>query len=161
MAFDTPGHSQWLLPRDSVHGFYRPMTLLALQIRLDMPFMREMHKIRHVIHLDPWNRLLISVILGDLYDLGRVGGNRYVTAHAFFDRGYARRWRPGGINMAVLARNFVIPGMNFMTEFDRLHRTGVIIIGAIYPDSRDKTGQTDKNNQGRFLKMLDSLQNRN
>ncbi len=161
MAIDAPRHSQWLLSCNSIHGFHWAVALLAFEARLDMSFVCEMHKIRNVVDLDPGDRPLVGIILRDLDDLGFVSGDRLVATHAFFHRWHTGRWRTSCIDMTILTGNFIFPGMDSMTEFDGLNRAGVAKISVVYPDSPDKTGQSDKDNQSRLLKILKSFQNRN
>jgi hypothetical protein len=160
MAFDAPRHSQFLLYGNSIHGFHWSVALLALQVCLDVSFVREMHKIRNIMDLDPGYWLLVGKVLCNLDNLGFVSGYRSMTTHAFFDGWDPGRWRTGRVDMTVLAGNFIFPGVNFVTEFNGLDRAVVVEISIVYPDSRNKTGQPDKHNQSRFLKMLKSFQNR-
>src|SRR6516162_2464862 len=64
MAVHAPAHAQILHLPDALHGFDRPMTLLAGDSRIHMWAMVEVDKVREIVDLDPLNRLWL---------LGRVG----------------------------------------------------------------------------------------
>ena len=161
MAIDAPRHAQGLLSGNSIHGSDGAMAGCAFQAGLDVPFVSEMHEIGNVIDFDPGYGLTVGVILRDFDDLRFIGSDRPVATHAFFHRWHAGHRRTGGIDMTVLTGNFIFPGVDSMTEFDGLKRAGVTKISAVYPDSRDKSCHPAKDNQGRFLKMSKSFQNRN
>ncbi|MEE8109057.1 MAG: hypothetical protein V3T36_07900 [Gammaproteobacteria bacterium] len=137
------------------------MTFLAFQAGLDVPFVREMHKIGYVMNFYPGYGRLVGIILRNLDNLGFAGRDGPVATHAFFNRWHAGRRRTGCIDMTILTGNFIFPGMDSMTEFDGLNRAGVAKICTVYPDSPDKTGQPGKENQSRFFKMSQGFQNRN
>ncbi len=61
-----------------------------------------------------------------------------MAAHAFANAGHAGNRRLIGIDVAVLARNFVIRGMYLVTEFDGLNRAAIRKILAVYPCANKK-----------------------
>lgn len=59
VAFDAPGHSHCCNTGNAVHCLYRAMTLLTLEVRLNVPLMRKVNKIGHIVYLDPRYRFTI------------------------------------------------------------------------------------------------------
>jgi len=135
MTIDAPWHPHRCDTGDTVHRFDRTMTFLARKTGLYMPLVREVNKVGDIVYLDPRYRLTIFPVDGQLHDLGTLAdaGQRVVTAHAFADAWYAGDGCPVGIDMATLARDLVIRGMNCVAEFDWLDGTAIGEIFAMYP----------------------------
>ena len=117
------------------------MTLLALEARLDMSLVSEVNKVGKVVNLDPRNRFAIFPIGCELHDFVAVADawHRFVTSHAFANTGYAGDGRLVCVDVAVLTRNLIVRGVYRVTEFDRLNRTAVRKIFAVYPSAGKKT----------------------
>ena len=141
MTIDAPWHFHRCNARYSVHCFDRTMTFLTRETGLYMPLVREVNKVGDVVYLYPRYRLTIFPVGGQLHDLGTLAdaGQRVVTAHAFADAWYAGDGRPVGVDMATLARNLVVRGMNCVAEFDRLDGTAIGEKFAVYPCARKKS----------------------
>lgn len=141
MTFDAPWHPHRCDTGDTVHCFDRTVTFLTFEAGLDMPLMREVNIVGNVVYLDPRYWFAIFPVSRQFHDLRTVAdsGQRFVTAHAFAHARYAGDGRPGGIDMAILARNFVIRGMNRVAEFDWLNRTAIGKKLAVYPGSRKQS----------------------
>jgi len=103
------------------------MTFLALDARPDVPFMRKVNKVGKIVNFNPRYRFTIFPVGGQFQDLRPIADAAYrvVTSHALVDTGYARNRRLVGIDVAVLARNLVVRGMNRVTELDWLNRTAI------------------------------------
>lgn len=59
MAFDAPGHSHRRNSGDAIHSFDWSVAFLAGEARLNVPLMREVNKIGHIVYLDPRYRFTI------------------------------------------------------------------------------------------------------
>ena len=137
MTIDTPRHPHRCNTRNSIHRLHGSVAILTRErrFRIDVPLVRKVNKIRNVVNLNPRNRFTIFPVGGQLQDLRTFADAGYgvVTSHAFADAGYAGNWRLVSINVAMLARNFVIRGVYSMTEFDWLDRTSIGEIFAVDP----------------------------
>ena len=113
-----------------------------------MAFMREVNIVRNIVHFDPRYWFTIFPVGGQLQYLRTFAdtGYRVVTSHAFADAGYAGNRRLVGIDVAMLARNFVVRGMYFVTEIDWLNRTAIGEIFAVYP-SANKQADHDNHSE--------------
>ena len=123
MTFDAPRHVQRLDFGNPVHGFHGAVTLLTLEICLDMPLVREMHEVRNVVDFYPRNRFLSLPVTENLHDFWPVPHTGYLgmTARTTIHTGHARTGRAAGIDVAILTGNFIFPRMNAVTEFDGLN----------------------------------------
>src|SRR3989442_6668809 len=54
------------LGREGRHGLDRAMARLALVPRAHMRLVLEVGELRQLVHADPWNRLLLRIVLGEL-----------------------------------------------------------------------------------------------
>ena len=135
MTIDTPRHPHRGNTGNTIHCLNGTVTFLTRQSRLDMAFMREVNIVRNIVNFDPRYWFTIFPVGGQLQYLRTVSdtGYRGVTSHAFADAGYAGNRRLVGIDVAMLARNFVVRGMYCVTEFDGLYRTAIGEILAVYP----------------------------
>jgi hypothetical protein len=135
MTIDTPRHPHRGNTGNTIHFLDGTVTFLTLKSRLDMAFMREVNIVRNIVNFDPRYWFTIFPVVGELQYLRTFSdtGYRVVTSHAFADAGYAGNRRLVGIDVAMLARNFVIRGMYCVTEFDGLYRTAIGEIFAVDP----------------------------
>ncbi len=135
VAIDAPGHPQCCNAGNAVHCFYRTVTFLTREARPDVPLMREVNKVGNIVNFNPRYRFTFFPVGGQLQNLRTITdtGNGLVTSHAFANAGYAGNRRLVGIDVAVLARNFVVRGMYSVTEFDWLHGSAIGEIFAVYP----------------------------
>ena len=111
------------------------MAFLAGKARLDMSLMREVYKVRYIVHFDPRYRFLIFPVRGELQDFRFFANARHgrMTTHAFADAGYAGDRRSIRVNVTMLARNLIIRCMYSVTEFDGLNRASIGKIFAMHP----------------------------
>ncbi len=141
MTIHAPGHLHRRNASNPVHCLYRAMTLLAFEARLDMTLMSKVNKVGKVVNFDPRNGFAIFPIGCELLDFVTVADARYrfVTSHTFANAGYAGDGRPVCVYVAVLTRNLIVRGVYRVAEFDRLNRTAVRKIFAVYPSAGKKT----------------------
>ena len=146
MTIDTPRHPHRGNTGNTIHFLNGTVTFLTRQSRLDMAFMREVNIVRNIVNFDPRYWFTIFPVGGQLQYLRTVSdtGYRGVTSHAFADAGYAGNRRLVGIDVAMLARNFVVRGMYCVTEFDGLNRTAIGEILAVYPCASKKSDHKHK-----------------
>ena len=135
MTIDAPRHPHRGNTGYAVHCLDRTVTFLTRQSRLDMAFMREVNIVRNIVHFDPRYWFTIFPVGGQLQYLRTFAdtGHRVVTSHAFANARYAGNRCLVGIDMTMLARNFIVRGMYSVTEFDWLNRTAIGEIFAVYP----------------------------
>ena len=146
MTIDAPGHPQRYNTRHSVHRFHGAVTFITGEVGLDVPLMRKMNKVGNIVNFDPRYRFTIFPIGGQLQDFRTFAdaGYRVVTSHTFANAGHAGNRRRLGIDVAVLARNLVVRGVNCVTEFDRLNRATIGEIFAVYPCACKQSGYEHK-----------------
>ncbi len=156
VAIDTPRHFHCRYTGNAVHRLYRAVAFLAREPRLDMPLMRKVYIVRKIVNLDPWNGLTIFPISGELQNLRALANSRkrFMTTDTFANAGYAGNRRPVGIDVAMLARNFIIRGMYLVTEFDGLDRTSIREIFSVYPCADEQADDQHKHKQGWLLRGL-------
>ena len=162
MTIDTPWHPHRGNTGNTIHFLNGTVTFLTRQSRLDMAFMREVNIVRNVVNFDPRYGFTILPVGGQLQYLRTVSdtGYRGVTSHAFADAGYAGNRRLVGIDVAMLARNFVVRGMYRVTEFDGLYRTAIGEILALYPRANKESDHEHKHYQGWLLRGPERIENR-
>ncbi len=146
MTIDTPRHPHRGNTGNTIHCLNGTVTFLTRQSRLDMAFMREVNIVRNIVNFDPRYWFTIFPVVGKLQYLRTFSdtGYRVVTSHAFADAGYAGNRCLVGIDVAMLARNFVIRGMYFVAEFDGLYRTAIGEILAVYPCASKESNHEHK-----------------
>lgn len=150
MAIDTPGHFQCHNTGNAVHCLYRAMTFLTLEVRLDVPLMRKVNKIGHIVHFDPRYRFTIfpvGVQLDDFRLLAHVGQGLMAT-YALANAGDAGDWCRVRIDVAVLARNLIVRCMHLVTEFDWLDRAAIRKIFAVHPCADQQSEHCHEPEQG-------------
>jgi hypothetical protein len=111
------------VPWKPVHGLYRPVTFLAVDLFSDVSFMIEKNKLRDIIDFDPGSRcpgVVVSVLLPDF---GVLGYHVTMTEEALFHGRDAREGRAAHIGMAERALDRLYAGMDLMAEGNRLFRT--------------------------------------
>jgi len=150
MAFDAPGHSHCCNSGDAIHSFDWSVAFLAGEARLDMPLMRKVNKIGHIVHFDPRYRFTIFPVCHQLQNLRLFAdaGYRLVTSNAFANTGDAGDRCRVRIDVAVLARNLIVRCMHLVTEFDWLNRTAVRKIFAVHPCAYQQSEHRHKPEQG-------------
>ena len=146
MAVDAPGHLHGCNACDPPHGFHRPVTFLALEAGLDVPLVREVHEVRHIVHRDPGNGFAVLPVFGKLQNLRFFADTRngFVAADALAharDTGDRRR---GCIDVTVLARDLIVRRMHYVAEFAGLPRPAIREIFAVHPRARHKTDHRDQ-----------------
>lgn len=62
VATHTPGHLHRCNAGNTIHGLHGTVTFLTLDALLNVPFMRKVNKIGHVVNLDPGNGLTLLPI---------------------------------------------------------------------------------------------------
>jgi len=162
MTIDAPRHPHRHNTGNTVHRFHGTMTFLAFEVGLDVPFMRKVNKVGNVMYLDPRNRLTVLPVGGELQNFRLITNARHglVAPHAFTDAGNAGRRRPVGIDVTVLARNFVVRGMHRVTEFNWLNRTAVRKIFAVYPCAYEQSDHHHQPDQGWLRRGPERVENR-
>lgn len=156
VAIDAPRHFHRRYTGNTIHRLYGTVTFLARETCLDVPLMRKVNIVRKIVNFNPRYRFTIFPISGQFQDLRTFANARHgiVTPHTFADAGYARHRRPLGIDVAVLARNLIIRDMYSVTEIDRLNRTAIGKIFAVYPCADKQSKHKHKHNQGWLLRGL-------
>lgn len=141
MAIDTPRHSHRGNTGNSVHCLDGTVAFLTRDARLDVALVRKVNIVRKIVHFNPRYGFTIFPVSDQLQDLRAFAdtGYKVMTSHAFADTGYARNRRPVGINVAMLARNFVVRSMHCVAEFDGLNRAAIGEIFAMYPCAKKKS----------------------
>ena len=122
MAVNAPAHLQRRDPGSYLHPGHIPVALMTGQAGLQMPLMREIDKVRKVVHLDPGDRLFPLPITGQFFYLRGLPFDDEVTADTSLNAGNPCYCRPGSIDMTIEAGDLVIPCMDSMTKGDRLLR---------------------------------------
>ena len=103
----------------------------AVDFSGDVPHVRKVDVVRDLVDPNPRNRLLIRPVIPDLLDLRLLPligpTDNLVAAETGSDRGDARIDRPLRREVAVLAVDLVLAGVNGMGERDRLGRFGLTV----------------------------------
>jgi len=127
VAIDAKAHVDFINGHDAIHGLDRSVTALALDSGVDMRVMREADEVGQRVNpvpVDFERRLrVVGPWTGDWLD-STFGDSVAVASDASRDRWNARLRRPRRVRMAVLTWNLVDPGMDAMTERDRLNDVG-------------------------------------
>ncbi len=146
MTIDAPWHPHRCNSGNTVHRFDRTVTFLTREASFDVPLMRKVNIVRNVVHFDPQYWFTIFPVGGQFLDLRTFAdtGHRVVTSHAFANARYAGNRCLVGIDMTMLARNFIVRGMYFVTEFDWLYRTAIGEILAVYPCANKESDHEHK-----------------
>ena len=122
VAADAPAHLQRRNLLHNIHLLHLTVALLAFYAStavgffLHMNLVRKADEIRNVMHLDPFDGIIVIIVLGDLLNIGLVGSNQTVAAHACVQRRNTRRGRASRRRMAILARNVILASVKFMAE---------------------------------------------
>ena len=124
VAIDAKAHVDFINRHDAIHGLDRSVTALALDSGVDMRVMREADEVGervHAVPLDFERRLrVVGPWTSDRLD-STFGDSVAVASNASRDRWNARLRRSRRVGMAVLTWDFVDPGVDAMTERDRLN----------------------------------------
>jgi hypothetical protein len=124
MTIDAKAHVDFHDWHDAIHRLDRAVTALALDAGVDMRPMREADEVGQRVHAVPLNfeRRLRVIGPSTRHRLDSAAGNSVaVASDASCDRWNARLRRPARVSMAVLTWNLVDPGVDSMTERDRLN----------------------------------------
>ncbi len=162
MTIHAPGHLHRRNASNPVHCLYRAMTLLAFEARLDMSLMRKVNKVGKVVNFDPRNWFAIFPVGDELLNLIAVADarDRFVTSHTFANAGNAGDGRLVCVDVAVLTRNLVVRGVYRVAEFDRLNRTAVRKIFAVYPCAYEQSDHHHQPDQGWLLRGPKRIEHR-
>ena len=135
MTIDAPRHPHRLNTGNTIHRLHGTVTFLTREARLDVPLMCKVNIVGKIVNFYPRYRFTIFPVGGQFQNLRTIANTGYgrVTPHALANAGYAGNRCFVGIDVAVLARNLIVRGMNRVTEFDWLNRTAVRKILAVYP----------------------------
>jgi hypothetical protein len=123
MTLHAEAHIDFFYRHNSVHGLHSSVALLTLDFGMDVRSMGKLYKVRECVYAVPSNfEGLLFVIAPRPGDRSNsAGDSAAVTTNA------PRDWRNPGvfgaarILVAILAGNFVDPGVNAMTERYRLN----------------------------------------
>ncbi len=164
MTINAPRHPHRCNPGDTVHRLHGSVAILTREgrLRIDVPLMGKVNIVRYIVNFNPRYRFTIFPVGCQLHDLRTVADAGYgvVTSHAFTDTGHAGNRRLVSINVAMLARDFVIRGMYCVTEFDWLNRTAIGKILAVYPCANKESDHEHHSEQGWFLSGPQRIENR-
>jgi len=124
VAIDAKVHVDFIDGHDAIHRLDRSVTALALDSGVDMRVMREADEVGERVHpvpLDFERRLrVVGPWTSDRLD-STFGDSVAVASNASRDRWNARLRRSRRVRMAVLTWDLVDPGVDAMTERDRLN----------------------------------------
>jgi hypothetical protein len=109
---------------NSVHGFNRPVTGLALNVGQHVAFMREVNEIRKIMNFDPGYGLLVFPVIDQLAYLWPLRCDFVMTADAFRNAGYPGGYGTARLNVAIHAGDLVFARVDLVAELDRLFRAG-------------------------------------
>ena len=98
------------------------MAFLAGKALSDMGLVGETHVSGKVVYPHPGHRLTFIPIGLEVLDLRLLGRGDLVAAHAKPDRGDPGDRGPLRVRVTKLARDLVVPAMDFVAERDRLSR---------------------------------------
>src|SRR5712672_3335048 len=150
MAIDAKAHVDFINRHDAIHRLDRSVTALALDSGVDMRVMREADEVGervHAVPLDFERRLrVVGPWTSDWLD-STFGDSVAVASNASRDRGNARLRRSRRVGMAVLTWDLVDPGVDAMTERDRLN--GVCTRRPWPFGERDHSAPEDEQEQGK------------
>ena len=124
VTIDAKAHVDFDDRHYAIHRLYRAVTVLAFDPGVDMRPMREANEVRHRIYAVPldFERRLRVIGPRTRHRLDSAGRSVVtVASHASRDRGNSGLRRPARVGMAVLTRDLVDPGVDSMTERDRLN----------------------------------------
>src|SRR5438128_10311392 len=130
MAVDAPAHAERGHLGDLGHRLHLPMARRARvgPQRLDVPHVGEPHEPGERVDADPFGRVALAPGRAHFLDLGLVRRRRaaddLVAADASLQRRDPRLARDRHRVMAVQAGDLVLPGMNVVSEENRLAGTG-------------------------------------
>ena len=96
------------------------MAFHTVNFSLNVALMGEIDKVRKIVNLDPWDRFFGFPELKQFDDFGLFTNHLFVAIDALVHAGYAGRSRAACVNVAILAGNAIVAGMNLVTELDRL-----------------------------------------
>src|SRR6266700_3827478 len=99
------------------------MATLAGNAGLYMLAVIEINKIRQVVDLHPADRTLLLHCLFEFLDLDRLLFQNAMAVHAHAGRRDSRMTARACSIVAIEARDFVVPGLDFVRESNRLFRT--------------------------------------
>lgn len=120
------------------------MTLMTGQTSLQVPLVREIDKVREVVHLDPRDRFSPFPIACHLFYLRGLPFDDEVTANATLNAGNPRYGRPGSIDVTIETGDLVVSCMDLMAKGYRLFRASAGEVEDIQVITCDEGNDTDK-----------------
>lgn len=152
MTIETPPHAQALVVRDDLHLVHMTVAAHASHATLHMNGVIEEDIVGHLMNSNPRNRFAALEACLDRRDLGAIGLDRLVTAHAGLGGRYLRRRRIFDAGVAIKARETELAGVLSMRERDGLNRRipharvilrTVVIEGGQAEKSREKRADSN------------------
>ena len=127
VTIEAPAHRERRRLLDLVHLGDCAVTLLAGDLRQQMPAVIEVDEIRKVVHLDPADRPLLQHRFAEFLQLSRLPGEQRVTVHA--DVGGRNPGMPAlsCAGVAIEAGHFRLPRVQAMGERNGLSRAVSLI----------------------------------
>src|SRR6516164_7360989 len=126
VAFHAKAHVDFYDRHDSIHGLDRSMTVLTTDARVNVRAVRELHEVGQCINTVPadFERRLAVIVPGPRDGLDAADSPAPVASDAACDRRYPRVVGSPRILVTVLTGNLVYPGVDPMTEWNRLDHVG-------------------------------------
>ncbi len=121
-------HRERVLLRYTLHRLDRAVARLAANVSGHMPAVIECYEIRHVIDLDPFDRLVLIDGGIDLFHvrlvcrIGQILIDLAVAVHTSCNTWHACRLRFISVRVAVHTVDLVITRVDLVRKIDRLHR---------------------------------------
>ena len=123
MATDAVRHiGEFERRHDLAHRLHFAVTLLARDVLSNVGLMIEIDEIGKNVDLRPSNRLFLVPRFADFLDFRTRRRDKLMTPDARLHRWNHRGFPASSAAMTILTVHLVLPGMNLMTERDRLPR---------------------------------------
>jgi len=126
VAFHAKAHVDFYDRHDSIHCLHRSVTVLTSDARVNVGAMRELHEVGQGINPVPadFERRLAVIVPGTRDRLDAAGSSAPVASDAARDRRHPGVIGSPRVLVTVFARNLVYPGVDPMTEWNRLDHVG-------------------------------------
>ena len=124
MTGDAESHLK-IDPLDPIHGLYRPVALLALNLTVDMALMIEQNMFGQVVDLPPRRRRFGIEVRMLLSYPGMISDDIIVAIETLFHRRNPGKIGTGDIGVAKLALYVFNAGVQAVAERDGLFRTDI------------------------------------
>ena len=115
MAIHTKSHLE-AVTLEPMHGFHRPVALLAGNLLPYVPLMIEQYMLGEVVHPLPRSRHLVVEVPVLLFDPGMVGNDVLVTVQTLFHRWQSRVVGVAHIRVTVKALDLFDPNMQLVAK---------------------------------------------